>query len=83
MPMEGKRQVATEIGGRAVTGDAASELGVTALVDAARWAWEHPHETEKLGRAARAEYLARFSPETSMDLLMDVYDRAAHAGAKS
>jgi len=40
------------------------------------WAWNHPEETARMGRAARAEYEAKYTPEVNYKLLMDIYSRA-------
>jgi len=40
------------------------------------WAWAHPEEMAALGRNARAEYEARYTPERNYELLMAIY-RAA------
>jgi len=40
------------------------------------WAWAHPEEMAAMGRRARAEYEARYTPERNYELLMAIY-RAA------
>jgi len=40
------------------------------------WAWQHPDEMEAMGRAARAEYEAKYTPERNYPILMDIYRRA-------
>lgn len=42
------------------------------------WAWNNPHEMEGMGRRARAEYLAKYTPERNYPILMDIYRRAMH-----
>jgi glycosyltransferase involved in cell wall biosynthesis len=37
------------------------------------WAWNHPEELARMGRAARAEYEAKYQPSTNYEILMDVY----------
>jgi len=37
------------------------------------WAWAHPNEMEEMGRAARAEYEAKYTPERNYPMLMDIY----------
>ena len=39
------------------------------------WAWSHPDEMEAMGRAARAEYEAKYTPECNYPILMDIYSR--------
>jgi glycosyltransferase involved in cell wall biosynthesis len=40
-----------------------------------KWAWAHPNEMERMGRAARAEYEAKYTPERNYPMLMDIYNR--------
>jgi glycosyltransferase involved in cell wall biosynthesis len=40
------------------------------------WAWAHPKEMNEMGRAARAEYEAKYTPERNYPMLMNVYRRA-------
>jgi glycosyltransferase involved in cell wall biosynthesis len=40
------------------------------------WAWTHPERMEEMGRAARAEYEAKYTAERNYQLLMDIYQRA-------
>ncbi len=42
------------------------------------WAWTHPREMEEMGRAARAEYEAKYTAERNYHMLMDIYERAMH-----
>jgi glycosyltransferase involved in cell wall biosynthesis len=39
------------------------------------WAWRHPDEMAAMGRAARAEYEAKYTAEINYTLLMDIYQR--------
>lgn len=41
-----------------------------------RWAWTHPAEMMEMGRAARAEYEAKYTAEENYRQLMNIYDRA-------
>lgn len=60
--------------------------GVTGLlfnpVDAAdlaakiAWANTHPEQMMRMGQAARAEYLAQYTPERNYETLMDIYEDA-------
>lgn len=45
------------------------------LASQVEWAWEHPHEMEAMGRAARAEYEAKYTPERNYPMLLDIYRR--------
>lgn len=40
------------------------------------WALEHPGAMRDMGRAARAEYLARYTPQKNYQILMDIYQEA-------
>jgi glycosyltransferase involved in cell wall biosynthesis len=51
------------------------------LADKVQWAWSHPREMEEMGRAARAEYEAKYTAERNYRLLMDIYSRARSAKA--
>jgi glycosyltransferase involved in cell wall biosynthesis len=65
------------------------EDGVTGLLvdpgDAAglalkiRWAHAHPAEMLKMGRAARAVYESRYTPERNYRMLIDIYEEAIAA----
>ncbi len=46
------------------------------------WAWEHPEEMAAMGRNARAEYEAKYTPERNYEMLMAIY-RTAIARAKA
>ena len=46
------------------------------LAAKASWAWSHPAEMEAMGRAARAEYEAKYTPERNYPMMMDIYSRA-------
>jgi glycosyltransferase involved in cell wall biosynthesis len=39
------------------------------------WAWAHPEEMAAMGRAARAEYEAKYTAERSYPMLMEIYQR--------
>lgn len=45
------------------------------------WALAHPKEMEAMGRAARAEYEAKYTAERNYQLLMEIYSRARTATA--
>ncbi len=40
------------------------------------WAWAHPEEMAAMGRAARAEYDAKYTAERNYPMLMKIYDQA-------
>jgi glycosyltransferase involved in cell wall biosynthesis len=40
------------------------------------WALAHPDAMRDMGRAARAEYLARYTPQRNYRMLMDIYEEA-------
>ena len=40
------------------------------------WAWNHPSQMAEMGRAARAEYEAKYTAEKNYACLMDIYQRA-------
>lgn len=40
------------------------------------WAWNHPEELERMGRAARAEHEAKYTPERGYENLMCIYRQA-------
>jgi glycosyltransferase involved in cell wall biosynthesis len=45
------------------------------------WAWTHPKEMEEMGRAARREYEAKYTPERNYEDMMKIYDAARANGA--
>lgn len=52
------------------------------------WAWTHPVEMEAMGRAARAEYEAKYTAERNYQMLMEIYgrvigDRSQKSGDRS
>lgn len=40
------------------------------------WAWKHRNEMEELGRQARLEYEANYTPEKNYQMLMNIYQTA-------
>src|ERR1019366_5360066 len=40
------------------------------------WAWAHPEEMAAMGRAARAEYEAKYTAEHNYRMLMEIYRKA-------
>ncbi|HKV49472.1 MAG TPA: glycosyltransferase family 4 protein [Candidatus Acidoferrales bacterium] len=46
------------------------------------WAWNHSGEMEAMGRAARAEYEAKYTPERNREMLLSIYEFAIN-GKKS
>jgi glycosyltransferase involved in cell wall biosynthesis len=43
------------------------------------WAWSHPEEMAAMGRAARAEYEAKYTAERNYMMLMEIYQRVLGA----
>jgi glycosyltransferase involved in cell wall biosynthesis len=43
------------------------------------WAWAHPKEMAAMGRAARAEYEAKYTAERNYQMLMEIYQRVLGA----
>jgi len=43
------------------------------------WAWSHPEEMERMGKAARGEYEAKYTAEKNYGMLMEIYERALAA----
>jgi len=43
------------------------------------WAWTHPVEIAAMGRAARAEYEAKYTAERNYQMLMEIYQKAVGA----
>jgi len=43
------------------------------------WAWAHPEEMAAMGRAARAEYEAKYTAERNYPMLMEIYQRVLGA----
>jgi glycosyltransferase involved in cell wall biosynthesis len=53
------------------------------LASKLEWAQSHPDEMARMGRAARAEYLAKYTGARNIDLLLAAYDRARAISPKS
>lgn len=47
------------------------------LAAKAGWAWTHPAEMEEMGRAARREYVNKYTPERNYEALLQIYEQAA------
>jgi len=47
------------------------------------WAWSHQREMEAMGRRARAEYEAHYTPERNYPMLLDIYSRAMSPVSRS
>jgi glycosyltransferase involved in cell wall biosynthesis len=43
------------------------------LAEKIHWAWTHPREIECMGRNARLQYEAKYSPEQNYERLMEIY----------
>ena len=50
-----------------------------------QWAWSHPNQLDEMGRAARAEFEAKYTAARNYDMLMSIYARAiaGHRGANA
>ena len=46
------------------------------------WAWRHPHEMGMMGRAARAQYEEKYTPERNYGALMEIYYEARRSSIK-
>ena len=46
------------------------------LAEKVRWAWSHPKEMARMGRAARMEYETKYFPERNYEKLLEVYTEA-------
>lgn len=44
------------------------------LATKVEWAWTHTQEMAAMGRAARTEYLAKYTPERNYKMLMQIYN---------
>lgn len=40
------------------------------------WAWSHPEQMREMGKAARQEYLSKYTAEKNYPMLMDIYQGA-------
>lgn len=49
------------------------------LAGKVEWVWGHPQETREMGRNARAEYQAKYTPERNYQLMMQMYERVLKA----
>jgi glycosyltransferase involved in cell wall biosynthesis len=49
------------------------------LASKVEWAWTHKREMETMGRAARAEYQAKYAAERNYQLLIEIYRQARNA----
>jgi glycosyltransferase involved in cell wall biosynthesis len=64
---------AAEIVSDGRTGRLFSPGDPTDLVAKAAWAWDHPQECTAMGRQARLEYEARYTPQANYARLMEIY----------
>lgn len=62
-----------------VTGLLFEPSNPTDLARKIAWAQAHPIEMMRMGRAARAEYEAQYTPERNHEILMDIYEDAIAA----
>lgn len=52
------------------------------LAEKVQWMIDYPEEVKKMGRNARAEYLAKYTPEKNYEMLMDIYQQAMEESRK-
>lgn len=77
--------IASRLGAMAeIVADGRTGLHFTAgdaadLAAKVEWAWTHPHEMEAMGRAARAEFEAKYTAARNYEMLMHIYERAVAA----
>jgi glycosyltransferase involved in cell wall biosynthesis len=45
------------------------------LASKVEWAWTRPDQIEAMGREARADYQAKYTPERNYEMLMTIYER--------
>ena len=55
---------------------------VDELAHAIAWAETHPAAMRQMGQAARAEYLARYTPEHNYEILLGIYAEAINDGVR-
>jgi glycosyltransferase involved in cell wall biosynthesis len=53
--------------------EAGNPVDLAAKVD---WAWNHPEEMARMGRAARVEYEAKYTPSKNYEILIGIYQKA-------
>jgi glycosyltransferase involved in cell wall biosynthesis len=53
------------------------------LAQKVHWAWAHTEEMAAMGRAARAEYEAKYTADRNYEMLMEIYERVIQASASS
>jgi glycosyltransferase involved in cell wall biosynthesis len=51
------------------------------LASKVEWAWNHPSELTKMGRAVRGKYETDYTAEKNYSLLMGIYKQALATGA--
>ena len=64
-----------------IVADGRNRLYFTAMPTIAakvEWAWTHPAEMAAMGRAAQAEYEAKYTAECNYEMLMEIYQHAMH-----
>jgi glycosyltransferase involved in cell wall biosynthesis len=52
------------------------------LANKVEWAWNHPLDLAKMGRAARAQYDTEYTAEKNYSLLIAIYQQAMAANIK-
>ncbi len=52
------------------------------LAEKAQWLIDNPQRAREMGRNARSEYLAKYTPEKNYEMLMDIYQQAIDEAKK-
>ncbi|TWI63380.1 glycosyltransferase involved in cell wall biosynthesis [Desulfobotulus alkaliphilus] len=52
------------------------------LAEKMQWMLDHPDEVAEMGRRARREYEAKYTPERNFEILMDIYRQAVQEASK-
>ena len=47
------------------------------------WAWNHPSELAAMGREARRDYEALYTPEVNYSLLMSIYEQTIRSHSET
>jgi glycosyltransferase involved in cell wall biosynthesis len=55
----------------------------TDLAEKVEWAWNHPSDLAAMGREARRDYEALYTPEVNYSLLMSIYEQALRSQSEA
>ncbi len=53
------------------------------LAEKVEWAWNHPSQLAAMGREARQDYEALYTPDTNHSLLMAIYQQVLQAQSQT